>query len=293
MKLFFLLILSLCSTGYSHAQSIGIGTTNPQPSARLDISSTNAGFLPPRLTYAQRNAIPNPVAGLLIWCTDCNEMQVFDGTMWKNMNGQAALGPSLKYIRLCNSVWTLKNLDVSTYRNGDFIPVVTDPIQWSTLTTGARCWYLNDSSIYGATYGQLYNWYALNDPRGLAPAGWHIPSKEEWMEASECFGGDSISSLKLRDTSQLWNYSLPFPVYANNASGFTGLPGGFRVGTGGFLVGQDGVFSSLGTDGGFWWTSTADGSANAWFYYLVYDGPMILNGAFSKTYGFAIRCVKD
>jgi uncharacterized protein (TIGR02145 family) len=73
-----------------------------------------------------------------------------------------------------------KNLNVSKYKNGDIIPQVTDGTQWANLTTGAWCWYNNDSATYAATYGKLYNWYAVNDPRGLAPEGWHVPSDGEW-----------------------------------------------------------------------------------------------------------------
>ena len=155
MKVFYIFMLSLICSFRLLSQSIGIGTTNPQPSAKLDISATDKGFLPPRLSFSQRNTIQSPSAGLVIWCTDCNEMQVYDGTMWKNMSGCIASGPSISNIRICNNVWSLRNLDVYTYNNGDSIPLVTDPVQWSTLTTGARCWWLNDSASYGATYGQL------------------------------------------------------------------------------------------------------------------------------------------
>lgn len=75
--------------------------------------------------------------------------------------------------------WKLKNLDVTHYRNGDPIPQVTDPTQWANLTTGAWCYYNNDSTN-GTIYGKLYNWYAVNDPRGLAPIGYHIASDQEW-----------------------------------------------------------------------------------------------------------------
>ena len=80
---------------------------------------------------------------------------------------------------VCTQVWMLKNLDVSTYRNGDLIPKVTDSTAWNALITGAWCWYNNDSATNASTYGKLYNWYAVNDPRGLAPTGWHVPSDAE------------------------------------------------------------------------------------------------------------------
>ncbi len=268
------------------SQSVGIGTDNINPSAKLEVQSSNKGFLPPRMTFAQRNAIANPTAGLTIWCTDCNEMQVFNGIIWKNIAGYAASGPSVPTIRICNVVWMLKNLNVRTYRNGDSIPVVTDPVQWANLTTGAMCWWGNNPTSYDSIYGPLYNWYAVNDPRGIAPEGWHVSTEDEWKNTCECVGGDSIASIKMRDTSNLWNYNLPLPIFADNSSGFTGLPGGYRQG-------EDGFFTSLGTDGGFWWTSTEAGFDKAFINALVYDGAMVLKGAALKKHGSSIRCVKD
>ena len=84
-----------------------------------------------------------------------------------------------KSIVIGNQVWTSQNLDVSTYRNGDTIPEVQNPNVWYYLTTGAWCFYNNDPAN-GPVYGKLYNWYAVNDPRGLAPVGYHIPSDAEW-----------------------------------------------------------------------------------------------------------------
>jgi uncharacterized protein (TIGR02145 family) len=91
-------------------------------------------------------------------------------------------------ITICNQVWMTKNLEVDHYRNGDIIPNITNPTEWRNLKTGAWCFYNNDSAI-GKIYGKLYNWYAVNDPRGLAPNGWHISSYEEWVELQDCLGG--------------------------------------------------------------------------------------------------------
>lgn len=82
-------------------------------------------------------------------------------------------------VQIGNQTWMKKNLNVTKYRNGDLIPQVTDPTQWKNLTTGAWCYYNNDSAN-GDVYGKLYNWYAVNDTRGLAPVGYHIPSNTDW-----------------------------------------------------------------------------------------------------------------
>ena len=73
-----------------------------------------------------------------------------------------------------------QNLTVSHYQNGDTIPEVSDSATWANLTTGAWCWYNNDSATFGNSRGKLYNWYAINDPRGIAPQGWFIPNEYEW-----------------------------------------------------------------------------------------------------------------
>jgi hypothetical protein len=104
------------------------------------------------------------VAGLVVWCSDCDELQVFNGIIWKNLGGRNASSPGPPYVTICGKDWMIKNLDVSTYRNGDPIPKVTDTAAWAGLTTGAYCYYNNDSTTYAATYGKIYNWYAVNDP---------------------------------------------------------------------------------------------------------------------------------
>lgn len=125
------------------------------------------------MTFAQRNSIVSPAAGLIIYCTDCDisgQPQFFNGISWCNMLGGSASGiiiTDLSRVTIGTQIWTTKNLDVATYRNGDPIPQVTDASEWQNLTTGAWCWYNNDSVNYAATYGRLYNWYAVNDPRIL------------------------------------------------------------------------------------------------------------------------------
>jgi hypothetical protein len=102
----------------------------------------------------------------------------------------------IETVLIGNQEWTTKNLNVSKYRNGDIIPEVKDPKKWANLKTGAWCYY-NNKPENGKIYGKLYNWYAVNDPRGLAPEGFHVPSKVEIekkyfstsdLKYYECFG---------------------------------------------------------------------------------------------------------
>jgi uncharacterized protein (TIGR02145 family) len=185
---------------------------------------------------------------------------------------------SFKTVKIGNQVWTSKNLDVATYRNGDVIPQVQDPKAWAKLTTGAWCYYDNDASN-GTKYGKLYNWYAVNDPRGLAPNGYHIPTDAEWTQLSDYLGGESEAGTKMKSTSG-WVEN----GNGTNSSGFSGLPGSSRA--------NDGTFDSIGFDG-FWWSSTENYTDETWYRVLnFYDGDV---GRYSyyKGLGFSVRCLRD
>ena len=283
MKSVILSIAILLYNEISVAQSVGIGTTSPHSSAQLDINSTTKGLLPPRMNLAQRNAIATPAAGLIIWCIDCDELQVYNGTIWKNMKGAAAcVVVSFPNVSICNQVWMVKNLNVSTYRNGDSIPKVTDPTTWAALTTGAWCWYNNDSATYADTYGKLYNWYAMNDSRGLAPPGWHKPTDEEWTTLTTCLGGETVSGGPMKEDGTSHWFSPN--TGATNSSGFTGLPGGYRSSNGTFYVNGS---------HGYWWSSTEFDAATAWFYNLYYNFAFTGRNLNPKTMGFSVRCIRD
>ena len=169
-----------------------------------------------------------------------------------------------------------KNLDVLTYRNGDVIPQVTDANAWAGLTTGAWCWYSN-SADNGAIYGKLYNWYAVNDPRGLAPQGWHIPSNGEWTTLRTLLGGELVAGGKAKTTG-VTKWASPNSD-ASNESGFAGLPGGIRA--------DDGSFLYVGT-WGIWWNATADGCPTLYSYNKTMD---IVNS--DKKHGQSVRCIRD
>ena len=263
--------------------NMGIGTTSPATSAKLDINSTTQGFLPPRMTVEQRNSISNPAIGLVIFCIDCDELEVYNGTIWKSMSGTAAcITPSLPSVTICSQVWMQKNLDVSKYRNGENIPQVTDPVVWASLTTGAWCWFNNDSATYASNYGKLYNWYAVNDSRGLAPQGWHVPSDAEWSALSTCLGGDAVAGGKMKEAGT--THWISPNSSADNSSGFAGLPGGIRN--------ANGSFDNLGSFG-YFWSSTEANTDIAWSRYLIYSVSGLTSGNRNKFYGFSVRCLRD
>ena len=174
----------------------------------------------------------------------------------------------------------LKNLDVVTYSNGDPIPQITNGT-WSNTTTGAWCYY-NGDATQGSTYGKLYNWYAVSDPRGLAPAGWHIPSDEEWTTLEKSLGGSSVAGGKMKETGTL-HWETPNSG-GNNSSGWAGLPGGCRS--------VNGFFSSV-KENGFWWSSSAGNPPLAWMRILSFTGGNFSRSSGNKYFGYSVRCVKD
>jgi uncharacterized protein (TIGR02145 family) len=196
-------------------------------------------------------------------------------------------GNKYPIVTICNKNWTARNLEVTRYRNGDVIPQVQDSAAWSNLTTGAWCYYQNNTAN-GTVYGKLYNWYAVNDPRGLAPMGWHIPTEAEWNSlADTCLGGSATAGDKIKSTGILENGTgLWQGSYNNstNSSGFSGLPAGSRNPTQGF--------SNLGF-AGIWWSASQTSAANSSFREADFMMPELSPGNFSKKLGISVRCVKD
>jgi uncharacterized protein (TIGR02145 family) len=188
---------------------------------------------------------------------------------------------NLPDVEINTQFWTACNLDVETYNNGNLIPHITDPTDWANTTTGAWCYYENNS-VTGCTYGKLYNWYAVNDPRGLAPNGYHIPTEAEWLTLYNELGGDSLAGGPLKETG--FSHWLTPNDGATNSSSFSALPGGYRD--------EFGSFSSINTLG-LWWGSEAFDSVDAWNRYLTYDGTYISTASFSKNSGTSVRLIRD
>ena len=187
----------------------------------------------------------------------------------------------LTTIQIGNQNWTTRNLEVTTYKNGDPIPEVQSASTWSTLTTGAWC-YFNNSLSNGTTYGKLYNWYAVNDPRGLAPNGYHIPTDAEWSTLITSQGGTLTAGGKLKETGI--SHWLAPNTGATNSTGFTGLPGGYRSD-----LGSDFNFATEGN----WWTKTQIDANNAKEFYLENTNASISPYTLLKKSGLSVRCLKD
>jgi uncharacterized protein (TIGR02145 family) len=199
-------------------------------------------------------------------------------------------------VQIGTQCWTQSNLTVSKYRNGDNITNITGVTQWSqtnTSSTGAWCNYNNDASN-GTTYGKLYNWYAVNDSRGLCPTGWHVPTNSEWnvmvkyldpnadTTCANCWQSSTAGGAMKSTTG----WASP-NTGATNSSGFSGLPGGARDPDRGFIDFIDGGRT------GFWWGSSGAGSGGAWYRGLYCISAGVDRYTYGSSFGFSVRCTRD
>jgi uncharacterized protein (TIGR02145 family) len=198
----------------------------------------------------------------------------------ESVGGNVKIEPPVETVVIGTQEWTVRNLDVTTYRNGDIIPEITDPIEWSITTEGAWCYYGNNSGN-GEIYGKLYNSYAVNDPRGLAPIGYHIPSETEWDTFINYLGGQTTSGGRLKETG--FTYWESPNTGAINDVGFNALGGGWRAD-------PSNNFLQLNQSAYFWQSSFFTTA-----YGLSFNNTSIIPYAFSPDglYGASVRLIKD
>ena len=191
-------------------------------------------------------------------------------------------GNSYKTIQIGSQCWMQSNLKVSKYRNGQSISTDLSNTTWRQTTTGAYSVYNNDP-VNDSIYGKLYNWYAVNDNRGLCPSGWKVPTDGEWATLTVTFlGGENVAGTKMKATgTTLWNS----PNTATNTSGFTALPGGIRLGNDGRFLYQKGY--------AFFWSSTGFGDSFAWYRNLFANIGNVFAGYNNKADGYSVRCLKQ
>ncbi len=207
-------------------------------------------------------------------------------------------GNEYSAVKIGDQWWLTENLKVTHYRNGDAIPLVVWDVDWSNLSSDAYCWY-NNYNPNIEIYGLLYNWYSTNDDRGIAPEGWHVPSDDEWKQLEIHLGmsqsqADSLGyrgtdeGRKLKETGTTYWFKHPLydwdNVFGTNENGFTALGAGYRP--------ENGNWGSLNV-AGYFWTSTAIGSDDAWSRKLRDSKSTV--GRYNDNFrrGYSIRCVRD
>lgn len=216
---------------------------------------------------------------LLFFVSSCSKEETKTANNIENLDLLDFDGNGYSIAKIGSQIWIQQNLNVSHYKNGDEIPQVTNFLEWKNLKTGAWCYYNNDPNR-GKTYGKLYNWYAVNDPRGLAPKGYKISSKNDYDILIDFLGGKSIAAGKMKSTN-LWHSPN---TGGTNSSLFSALPGG--------LLDQNDNFSYIG-DNGFWWTSTENNESDANFIFLTFLFEKTQSSSQEKRYGLSVRCLKE
>ena len=205
-------------------------------------------------------------------------------------------GNTYRTVKIGNQWWMTDNLRVKHYNDNspitEFIFFSNPDTAWANLTTEAYCNYDNN---YDTLNGLLYNWFAVNDSSKLAPAGWHIPSDDEWKELELYLGMSATDADKLNwrgnnegdklKTEGPLGWIFHENIWGTNESGFSALGSACCV--------FNGYFADPGLQAtGFWWSSSTHEN-QAWYRYLDYKKSNVFRYYGPKTYGFSVRCVKD
>ena len=292
------------------------GSATLESSAILDVQSTEKGFLPPRLSWPEMQAIENPAEGLMIYNTTANCMYVYNGTKWFVIEycdcGSVTdyEGNYYETVLIGDQCWMAENLRSSKYSDG--VDISGD--------------YYKDAS-YLENYGRVYTWSAImrgatssnanpSGVQGVCPEGWHLPSDAEWLELenqicedlghTDCntifdgthtgWRGHIASQGKsegkaMKEYNDLWNgNSTNVNAGYNNStdpSGFNALPAANRHPSSGF------TFSTIGSTAFFWSTTESSPTTYAYYRNLFYNDSRINRNITEKTYGLSVRCIRD
>jgi uncharacterized protein (TIGR02145 family) len=207
--------------------------------------------------------------GKPIW-GECNEIQDIDRNVYH-------------FVTIGTQTWMVENLRTTRFNDGTVIPLVLEYSEWASLTTPGYCWYDWDSASYKDSYGALYNWYAVNTGK-LAPKGWHVATVNDWIVLENYVGGWNMAGGKLKEVGPT-HWASP-NTGATNETGFSALPGGARVSSGGFY--------DMGKYGQ-WWATMLGGESVPPNFVMKYNSADLTPGGYfgDETFGLSVRCVRD
>ncbi|NQV03695.1 MAG: hypothetical protein HQ542_13685, partial [Bacteroidia bacterium] len=274
---------------------LGIGTMSPATSSALEINSTTRGFLLPRMTQAQMEAVASPAAGLHLYNTDLNTLCIYNGTQWDCMDAQSWAdrtflcgnmfkdtrdGKIYPTVQIGDQCWIAENMNIGTRIDGGKAQTDNDTIE-------KYCYSNLDANCL--TYGGLYQWdevmqfVTTEGTQGICPYGWHIPTDAEYTTLTNALGGTDVAGGKVKQTGTiLW---LTPNTGATNSSGFTARPGGYRT--------SGGLFSYLGERSYSWSTTSYSPWTNSWNRAMIYNSDDVTRFGFSKVTGLSVRCIFD
>jgi uncharacterized protein (TIGR02145 family) len=222
-------------------------------------------------------------------------------------------GNRYKIITIGNQLWMAENLRTKRYADGTLIAGELASDSWKNTTQGAYSIYphsissLDDEEEVLAAYGALYNWYAVQDERGLCPAGWKVPSDDDWAELTEYLSAQFGLNNEPGDANGLANslkscHQVSSPLGDNCSTnehprwnsnnvhhgtdnfGFAALPGSNRDANGSYgLIGSSGL----------WWTSTGDGEQGPVYHSITVNAGNLQRASGSRNMGLSVRCIKQ
>ena len=279
---------------YSDGSSLEKGlvwSTSVDPTIETNSGTISFNTKEAEFTTSLEGLIPSTVYHVRAYAIGMNGIAYGDEQSFITYSGRIndVEGNSYYTVTIGSYEWMGNNLRTGRYRNGDIIPFVDADLEWSSLVTGAVTSFKSDLHT---DYGNLYNWFSVVDERGLCPAGWDIPTDEEWKILERELGMSASSSNRsgLRDRyaggilKEKGNNNWRSPnILATDEYGFRALPGGYRS--------PEGVFRSLGASSN-WWTYTGHDGMNSWYRSVYHENAGIYRSIINKKYGISVRCIR-
>ena len=299
-KLTLIFVVSIWWYSLEAQVSISTNGATPDPSAILDVKSTNKGLIPPRV--ADTNAILNPAEGTLIYDMSSHGMRYFNGLIWSDCMGNIV--PSFRCgdplvdvrdsqtyptVKIGTQCWMAKNLNIGT-----MVTLNTNQLDNGTLEKYCYGNSTPNCNVYGGMYqwNEMMQYVTTAGVKGICPTGWHLPTDAEWCTMEQTLdpsvtcvsigerGIDVGGKVKEVGTSHWYAPNTG----ATNSSGFTALGGGFVAGAANWDISYIAIF----------WTSTENSSTKSWRRWPHYSDAKIRRDCDEpKTCGYSVRCVKD